>query len=87
MHNSPVFHVIDESNYYQAPRRLSTVSKDAIWPTPRIRWVDINLDPPDVFKHDAGENFIAQAFQQQYFGVNIRGKMVPLGFPSIREHS
>ena len=79
--DKPVLHVVDEATDYQAARWLTKMTAEAVWQALRICWIDAYLGPPDIIAHDAGKNFVAQAFQDNADTIHVETKGIPVECP------
>ena len=77
----PMLHVVDEATNYQAARWLRSGTAEALWKALRLAWVDVYVGPPDIIAHDAGKNFMAQAFKNNTDFIHVQTKAVPVEAP------
>lgn len=74
----PVLHVVDEATNFQAAKWLKDMQAETLWRALRMCWIDVYVGPPDLVVHDAGKNFMANAFQANTDMLHIRTKSVPV---------
>lgn len=78
INSKPILHVVDEATHFQSARWLEDMKADTLWKALRMCWIDVYLGPPDVIAHDAGKNFMANAFQSNSDMLHIRTKSIPV---------
>ncbi len=75
---APILRVVDEATRYQAPRWLDLVNFPAVWNSLRLRYIDVNLCPPNIIVHEAANVFLAQEFQHSAENLPVVTRCVPV---------